>query len=180
MIRKIPQLNNSSHGSVCIMIFSILAPDTMSTLGKIPLMGCFEFINYYRLQFLSDALYLELFAKKHAWDVTPEFAKRAKEPNVAIVITDVKQNIVWTSAYFERLSGYDRVELVGRNPNVLQGKDTNPETKMQIRKQLEGSKPFEGVILNYTKTGEAYDCQLSITPIYNLSGNLVHFMAIEA
>ena len=151
----------------------------MSSQGKIPLMGCFEFIHYYKTQYLADALFVERFAAKHDWDVSPELFKKAKENTTAVVITDAKQNIVWTSNYFEILTGYDRIELIGKNPNVLQGKDTCSETKARIKSSLEAEKPFEGIILNYTKTGEPYDCEMDIMPLYNRSGELVHYLAFE-
>lgn len=105
----------------------------------------------------------------------------AEKTDNAIVITDAKGKIEWINEGFSRITGYTLEEVKGRTPGeVLQGSETNPETKKFIGEQLRQRNSFRTEILNYSKTGHKYWVELSIQAIYDNKGNLTNFIAVES
>ena len=64
-----------------------------------------------------------------------------------VIFSDAEQLITYANGSFCELTGYDRSEIVGRNCRFLQGPDTDPETRVRIRKALAAGQPFEGEII---------------------------------
>lgn len=105
----------------------------------------------------------------------------AEKTDNAIVISDEKGRIEWVNEGFSRISGYVLDEVKGRTPGeILQGSETNPETKKFISEQLRQRNSFRTEILNYSKTGQKYWVELSIQAIYDNDGNLTNFIAVES
>ncbi len=99
-----------------------------------------------------------------------------------VLICDAKKPdnpTIYTNAAFENLTGYAFEEIEGRNCRILQGAETNRRTVDKIREALKKSKPFHGEILNYRKNGTSFWNALSISPVFNNSGNLTHFVGVQ-
>ncbi len=98
----------------------------------------------------------------------------------SIVVTDTDGLFVWANKAFRRLTGYTLDEVRGQKPGaVLQGPDTDPSTINTISSALKERGPVRAEIYNYSKAGDGYWIELSITPIFDKSGKHTHFMAIE-
>ena len=96
-----------------------------------------------------------------------------------IVLTDVKLNIVFASQNIANMNGYKAEELIGMNPRIFQGEASCQITSNEIREAINNRLPFEKKVLNYKKNGEPYYCLIKGFPIFNRSGELVHFIAFE-
>ncbi|MBX2825497.1 MAG: PAS domain-containing protein, partial [Gammaproteobacteria bacterium] len=104
----------------------------------------------------------------------------AEKTDNLVVITDASERIEYVNSGFLRLTGYSKEECIGQNPGkLLQGKDTNPETKQKIREKIQSQQPFYDEILNYSKQGEPYWVSLAINPVFNEAGELVRFVSIQ-
>lgn len=98
-----------------------------------------------------------------------------------VVITDAHGRITWVNRAFERITGYELKEVMGRIPgSFLQGPDTDPKTKAQIREAIEKRESYNGLILNYTKNGKPYWLRIAMDPILGDLGELQGFIAIES
>ncbi len=100
-----------------------------------------------------------------------------------ITISDNLQKdnpIVYANEGFERLTGYARSDVVGKNCRFLQGTDTDPVTIEKIRKSINEKIPCSVEILNYRKDGTPFWNLLSITPIRDESGNVTNFLGIQS
>lgn len=127
---------------------------------------------------------------KYASDITSEVASReeferlslvANETDNSVVITDVNGLTVYVNPGFTKLTGFTREEVVGKKPgDVLQGPETDPDTKMQIRKALDAKQPIYVEILNYAKDGTKYWISLAINPVLDDMGNVKQFVSIQA
>lgn len=105
----------------------------------------------------------------------------ASQTDNAVIITDREGFIEWINDGFEQITGYTLEEIKSRKPGeFLQGALTNRQTVRSIREALRAKEPFQGEILNYHKNGDSYWLALNINPIFNDSGELVHFIAIES
>ncbi|MDP1814681.1 MAG: response regulator [Leadbetterella sp.] len=105
----------------------------------------------------------------------------AEKTDNAIIITDAKGLIEWANDGFMRISGYAVEEAIGKTPgSLLQGPETNQETKAYIRNQIKEEKSFRAELLNYSKTGKKYWIEISIQPIYDDNGLLINFIAVES
>lgn len=123
-------------------------------------------------------------------DVTSEVLKReemamlslvANKTDNSVVITDAQGLTQYVNSGFERLTGYDLAYMKGKKPGaVLQGKDTDPATVARIREYIRARKSFYDEILNYSRDGSPYWISLSITPIFSESGQLEHFISVQA
>lgn len=109
-----------------------------------------------------------------------ELALVAARTDNAVVITDAQGLCLWVNEGFEKITGFSRDEVVGKNPGrLLQGPDTDPEVRRMMREHLDRGEGFEAEILNYRKTGQAYWLTLDVKPVHDDSGRLVKFIAIE-
>lgn len=99
----------------------------------------------------------------------------------SVIITDSDGLIEYVNPGFCRLTGYEAEEVRGRKPgDLLQGPDTDPDTRRRIGEKLWAGEPFYDEILNYTKAGEPYWISLSINPVRNAAGEVIRFISIQA
>ncbi|MDA3913832.1 PAS domain-containing protein [Oleiagrimonas sp.] len=96
-----------------------------------------------------------------------------------VLITNADQKTIYVNPAFEALTGYDFETMRGQNCNVLQGRETDPQTKTLIRECIQNGKPFEGEILNYTRQGKAFWNLLTINPLRDEAGNITHFVGVQ-
>jgi len=103
-----------------------------------------------------------------------------KDLGVAISITDVAQRYVWVNQSFETLTGYSFTEAVGGSPNaLLQGPDTDPQTRAYMAACLARQEGFETEVLNYRPNGNAYWVNLKVRALLNANGTLAGFIATQ-
>jgi PAS domain S-box-containing protein len=146
---------------------------------NVPVISCLEFVNFFKAPYIKDSHNLEKYAKAKNWDVPFDVVQKAKTNNTAIIVTDTIQNILWSSCYFENLTGYEHKEVIGKNPKMLQGEETCHKTRLVIRKSLEELSPYIGKVVNYRKEGLLYECDIQIHPIFDKNKKLVNFIAFE-
>lgn len=87
--------------------------------------------------------------------------------------------IVYVNKAFTELTGYSQQEAIGQTPRILQGDDTDEDSKQHIRIALEKKQPIRLTIKNYSKYGEEYWLDLNILPLKNAEGEVTHFVAIQ-
>jgi PAS domain S-box-containing protein len=104
----------------------------------------------------------------------------AEHATDAIIITGADGRIEWVNHGFEEISGYLLEEVEGRTPgSFLQGPETDPQSAAMMGQALRDRKPVRLEIQNYHKNGACYWLDLEIKPIFDESGELRHFIAIE-
>lgn len=107
-------------------------------------------------------------------------AKVARHAKDVIIITDVNGNITWVNNAFTHLTQYKAEEVIGKKPgNLLQGRETNADTKRRIQKAVSNCQGIREEILNYNKSGETYWIDIDITPVLDESGVIEGFIAVE-
>jgi PAS domain S-box-containing protein len=107
------------------------------------------------------------------------FSTVINESLSGIIITDAIERMIYVNPAFERISGYTLEELRGHRPSILQGEGTDIQTKREIRETLQAQHPISVEILNYHKSGRPYWIEMHIAPVFDVSGELTHFVAIE-
>jgi two-component system, cell cycle sensor histidine kinase and response regulator CckA len=88
------------------------------------------------------------------------------------------QPIIFASSGFERLTGYQSAEILGRNCRFLQGPETDRTQIARIRAALQTGEPIRVLLRNYRKDGTAFWNNLSISPVHDTAGCLTHFVGI--
>ncbi len=86
--------------------------------------------------------------------------------------------IVFVNEAFERRTGYARDEVIGRSPRFLQGPDTQRAQLDRIRAALEQWERVRVDLVNYTKAGEPYWVDLDVSPVWDESRRLTHWVAV--
>jgi len=95
-----------------------------------------------------------------------------------ILVTDDEYKVIYTNKGFEEITGYSNEFIYGKNPNQLQGINTDKDTVNFMKESLTKLKPFECEILNYKEDGTPFWNSLSITPIFDNNQKLKRFIGI--
>lgn len=104
------------------------------------------------------------------------------EATVSIVISDVTRPdnpLIYVNSAFEKLTGYRKSEVIGKNCRLLQGPNTNPEHIQQISEAVQDGKGVEITLLNYRKDGSEFYNKLTLSPIQQRDGTVSHFIGIQ-
>ncbi|PVH25108.1 PAS domain-containing sensor histidine kinase [Sphingobacterium corticibacter] len=115
-------------------------------------------------------------------DISPLFHAALDASVSGIIITDnnLPDNpIVYCNKSFERISGYDRKEIIGHNCRFLQRDDREQEMRKKLRDAVKEGKHANVEIRNYTKAGELFWNELYISPIVDDAGKVSHFIGVQ-
>jgi two-component system cell cycle response regulator len=85
--------------------------------------------------------------------------------------------IIWVNPAFERLTGYEADEVVGRNCRFLQGEDTDQVGLALVRAALEKREGCVVTLRNYRKDGSPFWNELSLSPIAGADSKVTHYLA---
>lgn len=98
-----------------------------------------------------------------------------------IVITDENGSIEWINLAFTELTGFTLEDIKGKKPgDILQGPESNLETKQRMSSAIKGVSYFSEEIINYTKTGNKYWVQIDCNPIYDDHNKHIGFIAVQS
>ncbi len=98
----------------------------------------------------------------------------------AVVITDKDRRVTWCNEGFTRLTEYTFDEVLGKKPSqLLQCSETDRNTILKIRAELNAGRGFCGEILNRSKSGRIYWVNVDIQPLLDEQNELIGFLSIE-
>lgn len=99
-----------------------------------------------------------------------------------ITLADMSQPdypMVEVNSAFERMTGYERTELIGHNCRFLQAGAAQHDKTAEIRQAMAESRPIATVLLNYRKDGTPFWNELRLSPIFDDTGEVTHYLGIQ-
>ncbi|MFV8368952.1 PAS domain-containing protein [Flavobacterium sp. LB2R40] len=142
---------------------------------------CWDFHNNFLTavkNFFLDINKLNSIASQNRW-IHNNWDLRNSLKEEVIIVTDAKFKIVFASHNIEKMNGYVEAEVLGKSPKMFQGKATNLTISNEIRKAIADQEPFEKMVMNYKKNGDIYACLIKGFPVFNIKGQLSHYIAFE-
>lgn len=120
-----------------------------------------------------------LYQSRVAGRPNPRINIGAVDLSCAFVLCDVQRRdhpIVYVSDAFERLTGYTKDEIVGRNCRFLQGPDgqisagakrtfVDAQTVFRLRSTISDRSEIQASIINYRKGGQPFMNLITMIPI---------------
>ncbi len=107
----------------------------------------------------------------------------AKTDDIVFVIDANFDNggpsIVYVNPAFEKLFGYQANEVIGQSPNMLNGPNTDRQTRYRINRALRKGKGIRTELLKYGKNGHGHWLDMNIVPLHDEKGNVQYFASIE-
>ncbi len=97
----------------------------------------------------------------------------------AIVMTDKTGIINYVNAAFERVTGYNKNEFIGRNLNFIKSGYHGPEFYKELWKCISSGKVWQGEIQNKKKDGSLYWEKMVITPVKNQEGEIINYIGVK-
>ena len=98
--------------------------------------------------------------------------------DVSVLITDVRQRLLYVNPAFTHRTGYTLAEVYGRNPRLLQGPQTDPEARRALREGLARQEHLHQLILNYTKSGQPLWFDMHVSPVFQ-GGVLRYWVGVQ-
>ena len=95
-----------------------------------------------------------------------------------VLISDIRGLVTYMNQACEDIAGYSTHDMAGRSASVLQGPDTDHETRLALRTAIHQMRPFHGEILNYRKDGTPFWNELSVTPVFGAPGVAAQFVGV--
>lgn len=95
-----------------------------------------------------------------------------------VLITDARRRIIDTNAAFTAISGYERDEVLGRDPKCLASGLTAPEVYADLWRSLTEQGFWRGELINRHKNGQVYAKNVAITAVRREDGDLSHYVAV--
>lgn len=107
-------------------------------------------------------------------------AKFLQATSEAVVITDAEAVIIDVNDAFERLTGYTKGEVVGKNPRIMKSDRHDKEFYVQMWRSITETGQWSGEIWDRKKGGEVYPKWLSISAVKDMQGSVTHYVGIAA
>ncbi len=122
------------------------------------------------------SLYIE---EKRTEEFNLKLSKATEQSPVTIVITNTDGNIEYVNPKFTAITGYTYEEVLGKNPRILKSGEHDAAFYQDLWKTISAGKEWKGELHNKKKNGELFWENALISPIFDDSGEITHFVGVK-
>lgn len=97
----------------------------------------------------------------------------------SILITDGDGTIQFVNPAFERVTGYSRHEVLGRNPRLLQSGQHDETFYRRMWRALAEGEIWHGEFIDQRKDGALFDVEATITRIRDAAGSAIGYVGVQ-
>ncbi|MDO3641396.1 PAS domain-containing protein [Mucilaginibacter sp. L3T2-6] len=87
--------------------------------------------------------------------------------------------IIYCNSAFERLTGYDRNDIIGKNCRFLQRDDRRQPELVKLAAAIANGRECTVRLRNYRKDGSPFLNELAVSPVFSASGTITHLIGIQ-
>lgn len=109
-------------------------------------------------------------------------ANAVEATNTSFIIADHTAEddpIIYCNSAFERLTGYKREEILGKNCRFLQGQDRKQSELIRLTSSISARSECTIQLRNYRKDGTAFVNELTISPVIGINEKITHLIGIQ-
>lgn len=95
--------------------------------------------------------------------------------DIGVLILDATQTehpLLYVNRGFEKLTGYGREEVLGRDLEFLHANDKDQEELQSLRKSLQDKRPCRIVLRSYRKDGTQFRNEITLAPVFDEAGQV--------
>jgi PAS domain S-box-containing protein len=96
-----------------------------------------------------------------------------------ILITDVEGTLLYANPAFEKTSGYTLAETLGRKLGFLRSGKHDDAFYRTLWTTIRQGDIWSGRLINKKKNGSLFEEEVTISPVRDETGNVVHFVAVK-
>ncbi len=122
---------------------------------------------------------VDITGRKNAEKERLRLSTAIEQASESIVITDKNSIMQYVNPAVERVTGYSREELIGKNPSILKSGQHPESFYEEMWKTLSEGKVWTGHLVNKRKDGSLYEEDASITPMKDSSGHISNYVAVK-
>lgn len=145
-------------------------------LFVIALLGAWGVRHYLNRLALSYQLQQRIEEREQA-RAEAQLAAAAFQTHLGILITDSNGYILKVNDTFKRITGYDDVDVIGKNPRMFSATHHNAALYRRLWKRIARTGNWEGEIWNQRKNGELFPEWLTVSAVHSTTGELTHYVA---
>ncbi|WP_379131152.1 ATP-binding protein [Paenibacillus sp. sgz500958] len=160
-------------GDIKQTVFSLVIFLTASVVIYLSTGKRLELIRTYQA---TESALRDMIAEKNLYE------RAVRDVGTGVIIADAQlpgRPVIYANSAFTKITGYTFDEVIGRNCNFLQGKDTKQETVELIRDSLRQNVRVNVEILNYRKNHEPFWNELVISALKDEKGITTHYIGLQ-
>ncbi|MCM1983586.1 transporter substrate-binding protein [Lyngbya confervoides] len=130
----------------------------------------------------NQQLSLEIAQRQQAEEKLRLWQKAVEASGNAILISDAQHPempLIYVNPAFETQTGYSAADSLGRNCRFLQGNDHHQPALEKLRAAQGEPRDCTVVLRNYRKDGTLFWNELTISPVFDETQQLTHFVGIQ-
>jgi two-component system, cell cycle sensor histidine kinase and response regulator CckA len=131
-----------------------------------------------QLSLLMDSVW-RIAESKRLETVQRRLATAVEHAAEGVLITDIDGTIEYVNKACEQMTGYEKEELLGRNPRILKSGEHDRAFYTEIWETIKAGKVWFGLIINRKKDGRLYHEESTISPVKDSSGKIVNFVGVK-
>ena len=127
----------------------------------------------------SQVVYVEITGRKQYELALRRLAAAVEQTGDFIMISDPDGVIEYVNPAFERITGYTRLEAIGKLPSILKSGRQSAEFYQDVWATMSRGEVWKGRYVNCRKDGSFYEAESSISPIRDEQGEITNYVAVQ-
>ncbi len=117
--------------------------------------------------------------QKRAAEQIRTLSQAIEQSPASVIITDTEANIEYVNSTFERITGYQLKDVIGKNPSFLKSGATPTSRYRELWQTISDGKSWRGEFQNKKKNGEIFWELAHIAPVFSDNGEVLHYLAVK-